>query len=60
LLISKYLQKRIREDTDFVKKFKKFLKAGSSKSVQDIFTDLGIDISKKQFWKEGIKNLNHN
>jgi oligoendopeptidase F len=57
LLISKYLQKRIREDPDFVKKFKEFLKAGSSKSVQDIFMDLDVDISQKDFWKEGVENL---
>jgi oligoendopeptidase F len=57
LLISKYLQKRIREDPDFIKKFKEFLKAGSSKSVQDIFMDLDVDISQKDFWKEGVENL---
>jgi oligoendopeptidase F len=59
LLISKYLQKKVREDRDFVKEFKILLEAGSSKSVQDIFMDIGVDISKKEFWEEGVINLNH-
>jgi oligoendopeptidase F len=57
LLISKYLQKRVREDSDFIESFKDFLKAGSSKSVKNIFMDLDVDISKKEFWEESVKEL---
>ncbi|MCD4811849.1 M3 family oligoendopeptidase [bacterium] len=57
LLISKYLQSKVREDIRFIEKFKDLLKAGSSKSPKDIFTDMGIDISKKEFWEKGIKNI---
>ena len=57
LLISKYLQNRVREDKEFVNKFKDFLKAGSSKSVKDIFLDMEIDISKREFWEDGVVNL---
>lgn len=57
LLISKFLQKKVREDRGFIEKFKTFLEAGSSKSVKNIFMDIGIDISKREFWKEGISNL---
>jgi oligoendopeptidase F len=57
LLISKYLQKKVREDRDFDKEFKILLEAGSSKSVKEIFIDIGVDIGKREFWEEGIKNL---
>ncbi|MCD4756376.1 M3 family oligoendopeptidase [bacterium] len=57
LLISKYLQSKVREDTHFIEKFKDLLKAGSSKSPKDIFMDMGIDISEKEFWEKGIKNI---
>jgi oligoendopeptidase F len=57
LLISKYLQNRVREDKEFINKFKDFLKAGSSKSVKDTFLDMGIDISKREFWEDGIASI---
>jgi oligoendopeptidase F len=57
LLISKFLQSKVREDAKFVEKFKAFLKAGSSKSVKDIFMEMGIDISKKEFWEQSIQDL---
>jgi oligoendopeptidase F len=57
LLISKYLQGKVREDERFIEKVKDFLSAGSSKSVKDIFMDMGIDISKREFWEESIKNI---
>ncbi|MCK9415179.1 MAG: M3 family oligoendopeptidase [Candidatus Dojkabacteria bacterium] len=57
LLISKYLQKKVREDKEFIKMIKGLLRAGSSKSVKSIFMDMGIDISKKDFWVEGIQGL---
>lgn len=60
LLISKYLQERVRENRKFVKEVKDFLSAGSSKSVKDIFMELGVDISKREFWEEGIRGLDHN
>lgn len=59
LLISKFLQKKVREDKEFVEKFKDFLKAGSSKSVKDIFMDIGVDISKREFWEESVKAIRY-
>jgi oligoendopeptidase F len=47
----------VREDKEFVNKVKDFLRAGSSKSVKEIFLDMGVDISEKDFWKEGIKAI---
>jgi oligoendopeptidase F len=57
LLVSKYLQSKVREDREVVEKFKDFLKAGSSKSVKDIFMDIGVDISKKELWDKAILNI---
>jgi len=58
LLISKYLQKRVRENPKDIEYVKTFFKAGSSKSPKEIFLDMGIDISKKEFWLEGIHSIN--
>ncbi len=55
LIISKYMQRKYREDNKFIEKVKEFLTAGSNKSPKDIFLDLGIDISDKNFWIEGVK-----
>lgn len=60
LLISKYLQKKVRENTKNIEYIKTFFKAGDSKSPKDIFFDMGIDISKKDFWLEGIQSINEN
>lgn len=54
LLISKFLQKRVKENPEFISKVIKFLGAGTSQSPKDIFKGLGIDISKESFWQEGI------
>nr|MBP7859937.1 M3 family oligoendopeptidase [Patescibacteria group bacterium] len=55
LLISKALQRETDKDKKFIEKVKIFLQSGSSKSPKDLFLDLGIDISKKEFWEEGVR-----
>ena len=57
LLISKYLQNRVKKDLSFILEFKKLLKAGSSKSPEDIFMELGIDIRKESFWQNGLDSV---
>lgn len=57
LLISKALQEYVREDPKFIENVKIFFKAGGSKSPRDIFLDMGIDISKREFWEKGIENI---
>jgi oligoendopeptidase F len=57
LLISKSLQNKVRKDSAYISNVKGFLSAGSSKSTKDIFLDLGIDISKKEFWIDGIAEI---
>jgi len=61
LLISKAMQKMVREarlsngqDLSKVALVKTFLSAGSSKAPSEIFLDLGIDITKKEFWENGV------
>lgn len=57
LLISKYLQKKVSENIKFVEKVKAFLSAGLSDSPKNIFNNLGVDISKKQFWLSGLSEI---
>ena len=38
-------------------KVKVFLAAGMSDSPKNIFKDLGIDISEKEFWGKGIEQI---
>jgi oligoendopeptidase F len=55
LLISKALQRKTRQNPEFVEEVKKFLETGTSKSPKETFKEMGIDISDKDFWLEGIK-----
>ncbi|HSX41595.1 MAG TPA: M3 family oligoendopeptidase [Candidatus Saccharimonadales bacterium] len=57
LLISKSMQAKVRQDKRFVAKVKEFLSVGTSKSPKAAFADLGIDISDKQFWVQGLKEI---
>lgn len=57
LLISKNLQRKVKENPRFINKVKKFLSAGTSKSPKEIFLDLDIDITKEEFWKEGLEEV---
>ena len=57
LLISKYLQNLVKEDTQNIKYVKEFFKAGDSKSPKEIFLDMRMDISKKEFWEIGLKEV---
>jgi oligoendopeptidase F len=57
LLISKSLQSKVRENPKFIEKVKEFLSAGTSKSPKEIFSDLGIDITKKEFFLQGLKEI---
>jgi len=57
LLISKSMQSKFRKDKNFVKPLKQFLEAGYSKSTKQIFEDVGIDITQKEFWIQGIDQI---
>ena len=60
LLISKALQSMVREDKRNIDLVKRFLRSGSTKSPKEIFRDMGIDITKKDFWIRGIKEVERN
>ena len=57
LLISKSLQKSVKNNPRFINKVKDFLSAGTSDSPKNIFAKLGIDITNKGFWDSGIKEI---
>lgn len=54
LLISKTLQAEHAKDKKFIGKMKEFLSAGTSDSPENLFRNLGFDITKKEFWEEGL------
>lgn len=57
LLISKALQSKVKQNPEFIEKVKDFLSAGTSDSPKNIFLNLGIDITKNEFWLSGIKEI---
>lgn len=57
LLISKALQNNVKHDKKYIEKVKYFLSAGTSESPEKIFKNAGIDITKKEFWENGLKEV---
>jgi oligoendopeptidase F len=57
LLISKALQSKVRKNKSFIKDVKEFLASGTTDSPKNIFAKLGIDITKKEFWDNGLKEV---
>jgi oligoendopeptidase F len=57
LLISKALQRETAKNPQFISNVKEFLSAGGSQSPQQIFSRLGIDITKETFWNEGLDEI---
>jgi oligoendopeptidase F len=57
LLISKSLQNSVKNDPAFVSKVKEFLSAGLSDSPKNIFIKLGINITHRRFWDEGLDEV---
>jgi oligoendopeptidase F len=56
-IISKALYARYKEDKSFLSKIEQFLSAGGSKSPEQIFKDIGIDVSKPEFFEAGLKQV---
>ncbi|HWY80179.1 MAG TPA: M3 family oligoendopeptidase [Candidatus Sulfotelmatobacter sp.] len=57
LLISKSLQKSVKENPQFIVQVKEFLSAGVSQSPKTIFGNLGIDITDFTFWNKGLDEV---
>ncbi len=56
-IISKALYKKYQEDPNYMRKIELFLKAGESKSPEDIFKAIGIDTSKPAFFEAGLESI---
>lgn len=57
LLISKSLQRSVKENPGYIENVKEFLTAGVSESPKDIFAKLGIDITDSEFWQKGLEEV---
>jgi oligoendopeptidase F len=57
LLISKSLQNSVCRQPEFIGNVKEFLSAGLSDSPKNIFLRLGIDISDRGFWDNGLDEV---
>ena len=57
LLISKSLQNSVQKDRKFIGKVKEFLSAGLSDSPKSIFMKMGIDITDRRFWDNGLDEI---
>lgn len=56
-LISDALYLEYKKDNTFKHKIEQFLKAGGSKSPEDIFAEIGIDIRNPKFFENGLKAI---
>ncbi len=57
LLISKSLQASVKEDHAFIEKVKAFLSSGTSDSPGNIFSQMDVDITDKNFWNKGLNEV---
>jgi oligoendopeptidase F len=57
LLISKALQRNVKQDPSYISRVKEFLSAGVSDSPKNIFAKLGIDITDRAFWDAGLQEI---
>ncbi len=54
LLVLALYQKYLKEGKTFVPQYIKLLKSGGSKAPEDLLFEIGVDISKPDFWKDGL------
>ncbi|MDE2188817.1 MAG: hypothetical protein KGJ35_03800, partial [Patescibacteria group bacterium] len=57
LLVSKALLHKYRADKSFWTKIEQFLSAGGNDSPENILKSIGIDVTKPDFWREGILEI---
>jgi len=57
MLVSKALLRRYKQDKTFWKKIEQFLSAGGKDSPENILKEIGIDVSKQDFWKDGLGEI---
>ena len=56
-LVSNAIAERLRGDKQYAGEIDRFLTAGCSKSPEDIFKDMGIDLTKPSFFALGLSKL---
>ena len=56
LLISKALQRKVKENPKFIEKVKNFLSMGISKSPEEMFRDMGVELNE-DFWNRGLDEV---
>lgn len=56
-LIADALYSEYKKDKRFIEKVKKFMMAGGSMSPEDIWKSIGIDTTKPDFFKKGLKAI---
>lgn len=59
-LIADALYAEYKKDKRFIEKVKKFMMAGGSMSPEDIWKSIGIDTTKPDFFKKGLKAIEKN
>lgn len=59
-LIANSLYAEYKKDPAFLDKIIYFLSAGSSKKPDDIFKDIGIDVTKPDFFEKGLIQISEN
>ena len=59
LFVYALYQKYLKEGKKFIPKFKKVLSAGSSISPVQVGKIVGLDVTKPEFWKLGMRQFEH-
>ena len=54
LVLSLYHQFRKEGKLSFIPKYYKLLSSGGSRKTEEILSDIGIDISSRDFWQQGF------
>ena len=57
MLVSKALLRKYRKDKSFWTSIEKFLSAGGKDTPENILREIGIDLSKPDFWLDGLKEI---
>ncbi len=57
LIVSQALLRKYRQDKTFWKKIEQFLSAGGKDFPENILKEIGIDVTKPDFFREGLKAI---
>ncbi len=57
LVVLALFNKYKKEGKPFIRKFKNFLRAGSTKSPYELVTEMGMDPTSVEFWKTGFDEI---